>query len=217
MGRVMSGRRHDVLDVLRAADAALSITDIAEQLEIHPNTARFHLEALVKSGRAQAVEADRTKPGRPPLMFRAVAGMDPDGPRDYQTLAAVLADALAGQSQRVRRAVSAGRAWAGHVAAPGTARSRRQAVDRLTDLLTDLGFAPEKPPGTRGVVDIGLRNCPFLEVAGTRRDVVCPVHLGLMQGALDSWDAPITVDALTPFAEPDLCVAHLAPATTESS
>ncbi len=212
----MSGRRRDVLAMLRAAHAPLSITGIAAQLGIHPNTARFHLDALVKSGRVQVVEADRTKPGRPPLMFRAVAGMDPGGPRDYRMLAGILADALAHQPQPARRAVAAGRAWAEHVAEPTKTRSRRQAVDRLTDLLTDLGFAPEKRSGAKGVGEIGLRNCPFLEVAGTRRDVVCPVHLGLMQGALETWDAPITVDALTPFAEPELCVAHLAPAAKAS-
>lgn len=213
----MSGRREDVLAALRATDGELSIAEIADRLTIHPNTVRFHLEALAKSGRVKAVESDRAKPGRPPLMFRAVAGMDPGGPRDYRTLAAILADAFARQPHSARRAVAAGRAWAGHVAQPGKTRSRRQAVDRLTELLTDLGFAPEKRSGTRGIAEIGLRNCPFLEVAGTRRDVVCPVHLGLMQGALDTWDAPITVDALTPFAEPDLCVAHLAPAASTSS
>ena len=87
-----------------------------------------------------------------------------------------------------------------------------RAADRLTDLLTDLGFAPENRWGTRDIGEIALRNCPFLELAGTRRDVICPVHLGLMQGALDTWDAPITVDTLTPFVEPDVCLAHLAPA-----
>lgn len=212
----MSGRRDDVFALLRSEDAALSITEIAERLDIHPNTARFHLDSLVQSGRVNAVEADRTGPGRPPLMFRAVVGMDPGGPRDYRTLAAVLADALARQAQPERRAVAAGRAWAGHVAEPGRARSRRQAVDRLSDLLAELGFAPEKRSGTGGPGEIGLRNCPFLEVAGSRRDVVCPVHLGLMQGALEVWNAPITVDALTPFAEPDLCVAHLALTTANS-
>ena len=59
---------------------------------------------------------------------------------------------------------------------------------------------------------IGLRRCPFLEVAAVRSAVVCPVHLGLMQGALETWGAPVTVDHLEPFAEPDLCLAHLAPA-----
>ena len=43
------------------------------------------------------------------------------------------------------------------------------------------------------------------------RDLVCPVHLGLMQGALTELRAPVTVTALTPFAEPTACLAHLAP------
>jgi predicted ArsR family transcriptional regulator len=40
------------------------------------------------------------------------------------------------------------------------------------------------------------------------------VHLGLMQGALTAMRAPVTVDRLDPFVEPDLCVAHLASAPT---
>jgi predicted ArsR family transcriptional regulator len=149
-------------------------------------------------------------------MFLAVAGMDPVGPRDYRILAGILADALARQPNSARRAVAAGRSWGEHAAEPAYTRSRRQAVDRLTDLLTGPGFAPEKRPGTTGTGEIGLRNCPFLELADTRRDVVCPVHLGLVQGALNTWGAPITVEALTLFAEPDLCVAHLAPAEKAS-
>ena len=209
---VVSGRRQAVLGVLRTSSTALSISEIAEELAIHPNTARFHLEALAADGQVEAVETERTKTGRPPLMFRVVPGMDPTGPRDYRMLAGILADTLAGQPNAARQAIGAGRAWGLHSAEPASTRSRRQAVNRLTNLLTDLGFAPEKRSSTKGAGEIGLRNCPFLELAETRRDVVCPVHLGLMQGALSSWGAPITVDALTPFAEPDLCVAHLAPA-----
>ena len=208
----MSGRRQDVLAVLRAADAPLSITAVADELSIHPNTARFHLEALVRTGQVEPVETDRTKPGRPPLMFRAVPGMDPAGPRDYRMLAGILAAALARQPNPARRAVAAGSTWATQHTDASAAHSRKAAVDRLTTLLADLGFAPQKRSGARGIGEIGLHNCPFLELAQTRRDVVCPVHLGLMKGALSAWDAPITVSALTPFAEPDLCVAHLAPA-----
>jgi predicted ArsR family transcriptional regulator len=60
-----------------------------------------------------------------------------------------------------------------------------------------------------GQLAVGLRHCPFLELAEVRAQVVCPIHLGLMQGAMAAWDAPVTVDRLVPFAEPDLCVAHL--------
>jgi len=42
--------------------------------------------------------------------------------------------------------------------------------------------------------------------------VVCPIHLGLMRGAMEAWESPVTVDRLEAFAEPGLCVAHLAPA-----
>jgi predicted ArsR family transcriptional regulator len=207
----MAGRRDDVLAVLRAATTPLSIAEVAERLAIHPNTARFHLEALMKTGQVESVEVDHLRPGRPPLMFRAVPGMDPAGPRDYRLLAGILVDTIAGKPNPAGRATAAGRAWADRVVPKSSPASRKQAIDRLTDLLTELGFAPEKRSRARDVDQIGLRSCPFLELASAHRQVVCPVHLGLMQGALAAWDAPITVDALTPFAEPDLCVAHLAP------
>ena len=87
------------------------------------------------------------------------------------------------------------------------ARASRSA--RLVSLLGELGFDPE----LRVSADrqqIGLHHCPFLELAQERAQVVCPIHLGLMQGAMAAWDAPVTVNRLEPFAEPDLCVAHLA-------
>ena len=85
-----------------------------------------------------------------------------------------------------------------------------EAVDRLVGVLDDLGFAPERRT-SNGAQSIGLRHCPFLELAETRGTVVCPVHLGLMQGALETWTAPVSVDRLDAFVEPDLCLAHIKP------
>ena len=210
----MAGRREDVLAALRGAGRPMSISEIAAQLSIHPNTARFHLEALTNRGRVETVKPSHAKPGRPPLMFRVTTGMDPDGPRDYQMLAGVLADALARERDPQGRAVMAGRAWArteGVAHDADGVRDREHAVDRLTDLLAELGFAPERRSGDTDLGEIGLHNCPFLELVDSRRDVICSVHLGLMQGALAAWDAPVSVDALIPFAEPGLCIANLAP------
>lgn len=207
----MVGRRDDVLTALRDANEPLSITAIADTLGIHPNTVRFHLDALTRTGQVELVETKHAKPGRPAAMFRAAPGMNPAGPRDYRMLAGILADALARRPAPVRRAVAAGRTWAGHAAEPVTTPRRIQALDRLTELLEEFGFAPEKRSGTTAIDEIGLRSCPFLELAQIHPDVVCSVHLGLMQGALAVWDAPVTVDTLTPFAQPDRCVAHLVP------
>ena len=105
-------------------------------------------------------------------MFRAVPGMDPAGLRDYRMLAGILVAALAGQPNAARRAAAAGGGgtWAKQHTDGSEARSRRSAVDRLTNLLADLGFAPQKRSGARGIGEIGLHNCPFLELAETRRD-----------------------------------------------
>lgn len=195
--------------MLRDAAGAMTIVDIAEQLEVHPNTVRFHLEALIADGRAERVESDHKRQGRPPQMYRAVTGMDPGGSRRYRMLAEILTFALAGDPDASTKALAAGRAWAGRMTRPTRTKPGVGAsVNRLVGLLDDLGFAPQRRDAA-GEVQVGLRHCPFLELADEARSVVCPIHLGLMQGAMATWRAPVAVDRLEPFAEPGLCLAHL--------
>ncbi len=134
--------------------------------------------------------------------------MNPAGPRHYQLLAEILVQQAAAGPDPAGRAAGAGRAW-GELLAGGSGAGEPAA--RLAALLGDLGFDPDVPDPA-GRRQIGLRHCPFLELAQAHAQVVCGIHLGLMQGAMSAWDAPVTVSRLEPFAEPDLCVAHLAPA-----
>lgn len=206
------GRRGDVLGVLRESPSSWSISEIAARLGVHPNTARFHLDVLVGSGQVERVVTERSGPGRPPLRFRAVPGMDPEGPRRYRLLAGILASGLVAGPDPVSSATAAGRVWGAQFAGPDSAGppTVALAVDQLVTMLDDLDFAPEPPPRPGGD-RIGLRHCPFLELAPGQEQVVCRAHLGLMQGAMTEMDAPVTVDVLTPFVEPNLCVAHLGP------
>lgn len=213
--RPMTGRRAEVLSLLRAADAPLSIAQIAEELAVHPNTVRFHLDALLEKRQVQRAEAGHPqRRGRPAQLFEAVRGMDPDGPRSYRLLAEALVSELAAAPDASARAVATGRAWGKRLGDAVPATGGGQPVPRLIELLTELGFEPQHRPESRtsepsAEATIELRNCPFLELTQDHADVICPVHLGLMQGAVAAWDAPVSVDALTPFAEPDRCVAHL--------
>lgn len=205
----VGGRRQDVLAVLRGAASTMTITEISDQLGVHPNTVRFHLDNLVADGRVERVEPDHRRPGRPPLMFRTVPGMDPGGQRRYQLLAEILTAGLANDRNASAKALEAGRGWASRVARPTRkVRGAKASVDRLVDMLDELGFAPQRQV-VEGRQQVALRHCPFLELAEGRSAVVCPIHLGLMQGALGAWDAPITVNRLDPFVEPGLCVAHI--------
>jgi predicted ArsR family transcriptional regulator len=206
-----------VLHVLKGAKAPLSIVAIAAQLGVHPNTVRFHLDALLASGQAEMVAPVPGRPGRPAQLFRSVRRMDAAGPRRYQLLAEILVHSVAADPEPAARAADAGRAWGRRLAEPadpgedGPADPPADPVARLVSLLGELGFDPDLSDSA-GRPQIGLRHCPFLELAQSRAQVVCPVHLGLMQGAMAAWAAPVTVSQLDPFAEPDLCVAHFAPA-----
>lgn len=193
----------------------MSIVAIADELEVHPNTVRFHLDTLIGDGRVEQVAPDRKGPGRPPQMFQATRQMDRGGLRHYRLLAEILATSFTSEQDPRAKALAAGRAWgrrldpptglAGQADTPGTA----EAVESLLELLEELGFDPER----RGESQVGLRHCPFLELAETRTAVVCPVHLGVMQGALETWKSPLRVDRLEAFAEPDLCLVHLVRST----
>ena len=189
----------------------MTIVAIADVLGVHPNTVRFHLDSLVGDGQVERVEPGRKGPGRPALMFQAVRQMDRGGTRHYRLLAEILTAAFAAERDPRAKALAAGRAWGRKLQSlPTDATSAEDAIDHLVDVLDDLGFAPERRMAG-GEQQVGLRHCPFLELAENRTNVICPVHLGIMQGAMETWGAPVTVERLDEFVEPDLCLAQLKP------
>jgi predicted ArsR family transcriptional regulator len=203
--------------MLKAATAPMTVSELAERLQVHPNTIRFHLEALLGSGQVERATPTERSTGRPPGLFRAVRGMDRAGPRQYRLLAEILVADLAARPGGRRRAIEAGRAWGRRHGADATAHMQEpaegsaladRAVEPLVRLLDDIGFAPELREVDANV-QIGLRHCPFLELAEARAEVVCPLHRGLMEGALEAWQSSATIDRLEPFVEPDLCLAYL--------
>lgn len=193
----------------------MTIAQIADRLNVHPNTVRFHLDTLVDDGQVELAAPDHRGRGRPALMFEAVRGMDRGGTRRYRLLAEILTIGLATDEDASTKALAAGRAWAQRLrplTEAGQPVDCAESVDRLVELCDDLGFAPERRESDRaGETQVGLRHCPFLELAETSTDVVCPIHLGLMQGALEAWDAPIEVNRMDAFVEPGMCLAHLTP------
>lgn len=205
--------------MLRAAEGPLGVTAVAERVGVHPNTVRFHLDALVAEGAVHQQVAQPAGPGRPRTVYAPRPGMDRGGARSYRLLAQVLVSRLAAAGpDAAADAAAAGREWGRFLVDPVPPFRRpaaAEAAGRLTALLDDLGFAPTAEPGTEAGAAperIRLRHCPFLELAEEYGQVVCSVHLGLMQGALAELRAPLTATGLRPFAEPGSCLALLAPA-----
>lgn len=213
--RPESSRRDEVLSLLRRSDRPLSVADVAEAMELHVNTARFHLDGLVEDELAERTTQPRDTPGRPRILYTSEG--PPPGPRSYELLAEMLTGLVsslvdAGQSAEL------GRAWGRHLverAAPSEHVDAEHAIARLDRMLDAVGFQPETH-STDGGAEVRLHNCPFLEVAQNHTDVVCAIHMGLMRGALDELGAPVAATSLDPFVTPHLCIAKLEATQTTS-
>ena len=193
-----------VWDLLLAADGPLAVAEISDGTGQHPNTVRSHLALLVEMGRVEAVPEARTRPGRPKLLYRALAQAEPTDP--YRALAAELAAAAVDSPHTPGEA--AGRRLARTQlakAASALPPTPDQAVGMATDGLEVLGFSTETDRlGDRLYLD----HCPFAELAREDR-AICRLHHELLTGFFDELDSGVSVRRLDVFVKGDLCVAHL--------
>lgn len=200
-----SGRR--VLELLDAAGRPLTVGEITAGTGLHTNTVRSHLSLLLDLGRVEAVPENRTRPGRPKLLYRALPHGEVADP--YRVLAAELAAGLAGEEPGTSPGVAAGRRLARNQrekAARGSAEvTPDDSVVMAVEGLEVLGFETTTDPlGDR----LYLSTCPFADLA--REDhAICRLHHEMLNGFFRELDSGVSVRRLDIFVKDDLCVAHL--------
>lgn len=202
-----------MLSILQDAGVPLGVADVAARMGLHPNTARFHLDGLVENGLVDRTTESRDEPGRPRALYAARPGSTQAGQRSYRLLAEILTSYLASNSPKPSKAaLEAGFTWGRYLAdrpPPYRRTDVTAATEQLVRMLDEIGFDSEVL-GDGRKRDVLLHHCPFREAAIEHREVVCSVHLGLMQGMLAELDSPLVAESLDPFVEPSLCVAHIA-------
>lgn len=206
--------RARLLDLLRAAPDPRGVEALAERLDLHVNTVRAHLALLEDAGLVASEPEPRGRPGRPRLVYRVTdraAQVDQGG--GYRFLAQALASYVAATASDPPAAGrEAGAAWGRHLVArpaPFETVTVDAAMAEVVDLLDAFGFDPQLDTGEPTRPRVHLRRCPFLDVAREHQDVVCSLHLGLLQGALAELGSDLEATDLLPLVEPDLCIAHL--------
>ncbi|KKC04509.1 helix-turn-helix transcriptional regulator [Mycobacterium nebraskense] len=205
----LSGQRLRVLEYVRA-HSPVRVADAANALDLHPNTVREHLDAVVGLGLVERSTATALGRGRPATLYRVSAADPAVAVRDYAGLATALAGQLARTSAHPERdARAAGIEWGRELIDEGNQAGSdpRQSV---LEALTRLGFAPDDEKGIpgahEGIGGIALRRCPLLDAARRYPTVVCQVHLGIVEGMLERLGAPSGRGLdLIPFAEPGAC------------
>jgi len=210
------GSRVRILQALRGSEQPLDASQLAEYVGLHANTVRSHLRILEEAGVVAVEPEDRTRPGRPRLVYVAVP--DTPGAVDtggYQLLAEILASHLASAGQESSlQAELAGQAWGKYLVGrrpPFATASPAEDVEAVMQLLEQFGFDPRLEPDDGEGMMLLTQHCPFGEVADHYRKVVCSVHLGLLQGALAELGAHVEAERLQPFVRPGVCAAHLEP------
>lgn len=173
--------------------------ELAEQLELHPNGVRVHLERLAQEGLVERARAE-TPRGRPPDAWTIAPGAQPGGraPRAYQDLGRWLARALRSRRGGMRGVEETGREIGRELAPKG----RRRDADALETTLTALGFQPtiEADEGDR--VTICLGNCPYRDAVRENQPAICALHRGITRGLLDVLEPQAKLTGFVPH-DPD--------------
>jgi len=163
---VFDPARRRVADVLRSRPHGYwTVDEVAAHQRMHRTVAFDHLEALVDAGLASKVSLKGGR-GRPANAYR-YTGLPLE--LSYPTqrtplLARVLARTVSGSS-------------GGHTQAREIAREAGRQVGALDRLGGDYEESSES---------IHARTCIFGSTCPTSRDVVCQVHAGLIEGALQA-------------------------------
>jgi predicted ArsR family transcriptional regulator len=219
--RALAGEsRQALLAVLHEVGGPLDAVEAGASVGLHPNTARVHLEVLCSVGLVDRRTEDRSRRGRPRVLYEVAAParslLDQRRERHadvgYRELARLLVQKFSELPDVPSEALRAGRRWASvlsHVALPTRPLSAAETVAVAVDLLDKLGFEPGPALGADRIV---LHHCPLADVARESRSVVCGIHLGMLKATVERLKSPLDVVGLEPFVndDPSECIVKLA-------
>ncbi len=178
--------RYAIFLELARSPRPLTTAEIAETLDLHPNTVRPHLDRMREAALVDVEVGGRGEIGRPQHRYALTAdapslGLEPP-------VMPVLARMVLAMAERL----GAGPDDAAAVGADEGARRAapfRRAPSSLEAIVSDLdrlGFDPVVTDPAAGAdpddVVVAFANCPFGDLAGQHPDLVCSLHRGLIAG-----------------------------------
>jgi predicted ArsR family transcriptional regulator len=176
--------RYAIYLELARSPVPLATAQIAETLDLHPNTVRPHLERMRDVG-LLAVSSDASGGvGRPQHLY----SLAPDAPSlgleppSFPVLARMLLGLAAATGAGADEAAEIGRlqgrsdadTWAGV-----------ECLEALTAQLSVLGFDPAVAEDDT-TATVAFTHCPFRELAEALPDLVCSLHRGMVEGLVDT-------------------------------
>jgi predicted ArsR family transcriptional regulator len=209
--------RYAIYLELSRSPRPLATAEIADTLDLHPNTVRPHLERMREVGLLSIETEPRGAVGRPQHRYSLAADAPSLGlePATFPVLARMLLRVAASGGFGRDEAVEAGRDQ-GEVdavaAAEPIAETKGSAggrcLDALVARLDALGFDPAAAVDD-GQATVAFAHCPFRELAEANPEIVCGLHRGLVEGFVDALGGA-AVEAFHPLTDRTPCQVDLA-------
>lgn len=173
---------------------AQSLKELADEAELHINTARDHLRVLEAEGFVHSAPVDTGKRGRPPMGFWPVQRSE------HSPVAQERADEASARGALLRRVDPE----LDETASLGD--EAQQQLDVLYEHLDDAGMAP--------IIDaddltVEVQPCIYEKLLEEERPVVCQVHATLVRQQLQQVDGPLKLRRLHPFTTAHSCLLVL--------
>ncbi|MFV0435476.1 MAG: helix-turn-helix domain-containing protein [Leucobacter sp.] len=176
------------------------LPELADEVGLHLNTAREHLELMEQEGLVQSFRLTTGTRGRPPKVFYPVGDVE-NTPTAENNPAAERRVAGARERGDLLRRVSP---ELDRTSELGEAAAHQ--IDTLYEHLEDAGFEPVLDESQ---LTIGLTPCRYFSAMESHRRIVCSVHVRLIHHHLSQIPGPAELRRVEPFAGPEHCLISL--------
>lgn len=178
--RAVGQQRQRVLGLFRTANGPVDAHHVADALDIHVTTARFHLGTLEQQGSIRRAGGVGGRVGRPRLTYELAPRLD------YADIVALFATHLGGTpDERESIALRIGADLARRVRLTETVR-HASVSDLVVAALNALGFQIRSVVDSFGALTLQLCTCPLAEIAVESPEVVRGIQQGLIQEVIDA-------------------------------
>ncbi len=202
--------RYAIYLELARSQAPRSTAEVADSLELHPNTVRPHLERMRDVGLLDVEVDSRGAVGRPQHRYSLAADAPSLGlePPTFPVLAGLLANVAAAAEPHPADVAEVAREHGRHTAAARVAGGVSSCVDAVNAELAEMGFDPvSEADGT--VTTIAFANCPFRQLAEAFPELVCHLHRGMIEGMVEVLGGA-EVERFSTLADRQPCQVELA-------
>jgi len=188
-------RFHIYQYLLQNQETPVTVLNIAEKFDIHPNVARLHLSKLEEIDVVTSYYEKTGRGGRPSKLYQLSDNViELNFPhRDYKLLSSIAIETLAELGDVGKKALYKTGSKYGkqiidrslHKTSPSDL-TVEQKIDLLEEASTMLGMYPDfiYDDETKSI-RFQIKNCPFKEVTAENRTMICQMHTSFIKGMFD--------------------------------